>query len=185
MRTTRLKTMLVAAAVLGAACGGGHAIFDVDVFSFIQGTGGDTLHYTVPTGLPLLSVNNPPLAVTLLPGLGGSVVDTVQVTGAAAIENQTGAGTVSFKIFFSEDSNTVYTAGPAILTASGNAGPGVAVTPLVLNAVLTSAQDSLFTKKKLFVGVQAGVNNTSAQTLDGRLQLTALHLRLVVNDKLF
>lgn len=184
MRTMRLKTMLVAAAVLGAACGGGHAIFDVDVFSFIQGTGGDTLHYTVPTGLGG-TINNPPLSVTLLPGLGGSVVDTVQVTGAAAIENQTGTGTLSFKIFFSEDSNTVYTAGTAILTDSGNAGPGVAVTPLVLNALLTSAQDSLFTKKKLFVGVQAGLNNTGAGTLDGRLQLTALHLRLVVNDKLF
>lgn len=185
MRTTRLRTMLVAGAVLGAACGGGHAIFDVDVFSFLQGTGGDTLHYTVLTGLGG-TINNPPLSVTLLPGLGGSVVDTVQVTGVAVIENQTGAGTVSFKIFFAEDSNSVYAGGNTpILSTSGNAGPGAVATPLVLNAVLTSAQDSLFTKKKLFVGVQAGVNNTSAQTLDGRLQLTALHLRLVINDKLF
>ena len=185
MRTMRLSFSVLAAAVLAAACGEGHAIFNVDVYSFLQGSGGDTLHYTTPgiigTTPPL---NNPPLAVTLLPGLGSSAVDTVQVTGTAAIENNTGTGSLSFKIFFGADSNTVYSTSP-VLTASGNAGPGAATTNLVLNSVLTSAQDSLFTQKKVFVGVQAILSNSTTTPLDGRLRLTALHLRLVIKEKIF
>ena len=185
MRLGRLTGSVLAALVMAAACGEGHAIFNVDVYSFIAGSGGDTLHYTTPgvigTTPPL---NNPPLAVTLLPGLGSSVVDTVQVTGAAAIQNKTGTGSLSFKIFFGADSNTVYSTTP-ILTASGNAGPGADTTLMVLNATLTSAQDSLFTQKKVFVGVQAVLSNNTTTPLDGRLKLTALHLRLVIKDKIF
>jgi hypothetical protein len=185
MRTMRLSFSVLAAAVLAAACGEGHAIFNVDVYSFIAGSGGDTLHYTTPgiigTTPPL---DNPPLSVTLLPGLGSSVVDTVQVTGNAAIQNNTGSGSLSFKIYFGADSNTVY-AGTPILTTSGNAGPGALTTNMVLNATLTSAQDSLFTQKKVFVGVQAQLSNNTTTPLDGRLQLTALHLRLVIKDKVF
>lgn len=185
MRTMRLSFSVLAAAVLAAACGEGHAIFDVDVYSFIAGTGGDTLHYTTPgiigTTPPL---NNPPLRVTLLPGLGSSVVDTVQVTGAAAIQNNTGTGSLSFKIFFGADSNTVYSTTP-ILTTAGNAGPGADTTIMPLNATLTSAQDSLFTQKQVFVGVQAVLSNNTTTPLDGRLKLTALHLRLVIKDKVF
>src|SRR4029077_24562 len=154
MRTMRLSFSVLAAEVLAAACGEGHAIFNVDVYSFIQGSGGDTLHYTTPgiigTTPPL---NKPPLKVTLLPGLGSSVVDTVQLTGAAAIQNKTGTGSLSFKIYFGADSHTVYSTTPS-LTASGNAGPGAANTQMVLNATLTGAQDSLFTQKEVFVGVQ-------------------------------
>lgn len=185
MRTMRLSLSVLAAAVLAAACGEGHAIFDVDVYSFIAGSGGDTLHYTTPgvvgTTPPL---DNPPLRVTLLPGLGSSVVDTVQVTGTAAIQNNTGTGSLSFKIFFGADSNTVYSTTP-ILTALGNAGPGADTTIMVLNATLTSAQDSLFAQKQVFVGVQAVLSNNTTTPLDGRLKLTALHLRLVVKDKVF
>lgn len=185
MRLGRLTGSVIAALVMAAACGEGHAIFNVDVYSFIAGSGGDTLHYTTPgvigTTPPL---NNPPLAVTLLPGLGSSVVDTVQVTGAAAIQNNTGTGSLSFKIFFGADSNTVYSTTP-ILTASGNAGPGADTTLMVLNASLTSAQDSLFTQKKVYIGVQAVLSNNTTTPLDGRLKLTALHLRLVLKDKVF
>ncbi|HKR57149.1 MAG TPA: hypothetical protein VJS20_12685 [Gemmatimonadales bacterium] len=185
MRTMRLSLSVLAAAVLAAGCGEGHAIFDVDVYSFIAGSGGDTLHYTAPaiiaTSPPL---NNPPLSVTLLPGLGSGVVDTVQVTGQALTENTVGKGHMSFKIFFGADSNTVYTTTP-ILTVAGNAGPGAKSDTLPLSGLLTGAQDSLFSQKKLFVGVQVVLSNDSATVLDGRLRLTALHLRIVIKDKLF
>lgn len=187
MRTKRLSFSVLAAAVLAAACGEGHAIFNVDVYSFMAGSGGDTLHYTVPTTLGG-TVSNPPLSVTLLPGLGSSVVDTVQVTGAAAAENATGTGQIAFKIYFASDSNTVYSTAP-ILSAppSGTTtvGPGVDTVSIPLTATLTRAQDSLFTQKKVYVGVQLQLQNTGPNTLDGRLQLTALHLRLVIKEKVF
>lgn len=185
MRTGARNVSVLAAVVLAAACGEGHAIFNVDVYSFIAGSGGDTLHYSAPgvigTTPPL---NNPPLAVTLLPGLGSSAVDTVQVTGAAAIQNNTGSGSLALSIYFGADSNTVYSTTPILMT-SGNAGPGADTTIMALNATLTSGQDSLFTQKKIYVGVQAVLSNNTATPLDGRLQLTALHLRLVVKDKIF
>ena len=187
MRTMRLTFSVLAAAVLAAACGEGHAIFDVDVYSFIAGSGGDTLHYTVPTTAGG-TVQNPPLAVTLLPGVGNSVVDTVQLTGMAAAQNKTGTGQIAFKIYFGADSNTVYATTP-ILTAppvgTTAVGPGVDTVSIPLNGTFTSAQDSLFAQKKVYVGISLTLQNTGAGTLDGRLQLTALHLRLVLKDKIF
>lgn len=184
MRTMRLSFSVIAAAVLAAACGEGHAIFDVDVYSFIAGSGGDTLHYTVPTTLGG-TVSNPPLGVTLLPGLGSSVVDTVQLTGMAAAENNTGTGQVSFKLYFGSDSNTVYSTTPILATTTANVGPGADTVSIPLNGTFTSAQDSLFTQKKVYVGISLQLQNTGANTLDGRLRLTALHLRLVIKDKVF
>ena len=192
MRPTRrslpVPAVLAVLAVLVAAwaCGEGHAIFDVDVFSFIQGSGGDTLHYTIPPGIGG-TVQNPPLSVTLLPGLGSSVVDTVQLTGAAAAQNKTGGGQIGFNLYFAADSDSVYAASntPILSTPLQNVGPGVDTVSLPLTGAFTSAQDSLFTQKKVYVGVQLQLTNTGATVLDGRLQLTALHLRLVIKDKIF
>lgn len=185
MRTMRLSFSVLAAAVLAAACGEGHAIFDVDVFSFIAGSGGDTLHYTAPAIIATSPpISNPPLSVTLIPGLGTGVVDTVQVNGNALTENKVGKGHMSFKIFFGADSNTVYTTTP-VLTIVGNAGPGLKDDSLPFSGVLTSAQDTLFKQKKLFVGIQVVLSNDSAAVLDGRLRLTALNLRVVIKEKLF
>ena len=187
MRLGRLTGSVLAALVMAAACGEGHAIFNVDVYSFIAGSGGDTLHYTVPATLGG-TVQNPPLAVTLLPGLGSSVVDTVQLTGMAQAQNKTGTGQIAFKLYFASDSDSVYASTP-ILTAppSGTTavGPGVDTVTIPLNGTFTSAQDSLFTRKKVFIGVALTLANTGAGILDGRLQLTALHLRLVIKDKIF
>jgi len=185
MRTTRLFSVL-AAVGLAAACGEGHAIFNVDVYSFIQGSGGDTLHYTVPPTLGG-TVQNPPLSVTLLPGLGSSVVDTVQLTGMTAVQNATGSGQVGFKLYFAADSDSVYAASntPILSTPTQNVGPGVDTVSLPLSGSFTSAQDSLFTQKKVYVGVQLQLQNTGAAILDGRMQLTALQLRLVIKDKIF
>jgi len=185
MRTTRLR-LSVFAALVAVACGEGHAIFNVDVYSFIHGSGGDTLHYTIPTGIGG-AVSNPPLAVTLLPGLGSSVVDTVALTGTAAAENRTGGGQISFRLYFASDSDSVYAASntPILSTPLQTVGPGPDTVSLPLTGAFTSAQDSLFTQKKVYVGVQLQLQNTGAGTLDGTLRLTALHLRLVIKDKIF
>ena len=54
-------TIGIAAAAMG--CGEGRAIFNVDVFSFMQGGGNDSLHYTVP-GNASGNVDNTPLQDT-------------------------------------------------------------------------------------------------------------------------
>ncbi len=78
MRATWLWTAVLLGAVTG--CGEGRAIFTVDVFSFLKGTGGDTLRLT-PDPLPPMPPatafvdSSTPVGVNLPGGLSSSIVD--------------------------------------------------------------------------------------------------------------
>ena len=99
------SALVVAAALLSAACGEGRAIFIVDVLSFIQPSGKDTIHYNLPTVVAFSADSFiTPQKVSLPPGLGKSSVDSVQVTAAAVIENTTVTGSIQFQVYFSKDS---------------------------------------------------------------------------------
>src|SRR2546427_7229305 len=74
-------TLLVAVA---AACGEGHAIFSIDVYSFMTGTGSDTLRVP-PDPLPGLPPASPPVQDSIIPigvdlpsAMSSSIVDTVR-----------------------------------------------------------------------------------------------------------
>ncbi len=178
--------LVLTAAALGAGCGAGRAIFNVDIFSFLQGTGKDTVHYTAPPSLSA-TFQNAPIAVNLVPGAGSSIVDTVRFTGNANVENRTGSGRMTFKVFISADTNAVYTdpSGPAITVGPATIpGPGT-TTSLPISADLLAAFRDRFTQSKLFVGVQASVTSNAGAIFDGRLRLTALSARIVFQDKLF
>src|SRR5256886_13429414 len=79
-------------AVVAAGCGQGRAIFNVDVYSFLKGTGKDTLRLP-PDPLPPLPPSTTvtdsvtPIAVNL-PGAGSSIVDTVRLIGTLDVTNQ-------------------------------------------------------------------------------------------------
>lgn len=173
---------LVTAAALAVGCGQGRAIFNVDVLSFIGGQGKDTVHYTIPGGNSG-TVDNPPVKVTLLKGLGNSTVDSVSLTVGADIENNTDSGKVKFQIFFSGSQAGVYTGTPyaqdsaiviGLQTKSLNLGP------------IPIASDSIFGKDTIFVGVRVAVGaGTTAPTMDGKLRLSAIGLRIVLNDNIF
>jgi len=166
------------AAALTLACGEGHAIFDVDVFSFLK-SGADTLHYTVPIVIDS-TVKNTPIKMSLVGGFGKSVVDTVTITAGGNLVNNSGSGTVTFRLFFAADSATTYSGAP-VLTAGGTVG-GPGTTPIGAQATLIA--DTLFNRQTLWVGVQAQVHVTAAP-LDGKVQVTALRLRIVLKPKLF
>jgi len=51
--------LALAAALISVGCGEGRAIFNVDVYSFIQGTGNDTVPYLVPAGISDTASNTP------------------------------------------------------------------------------------------------------------------------------
>ena len=170
------------AAVLAVACGEGHAIFDVDVFSFLK-SGADTLHYTVPI-VTTATVQNTPIKMDLVAGFGKSVVDTVTITAGGNLVNNTGSGTVTFRLFFAADSASTYSGTP-VLTAGGSvSGPGT--TPIGGQATLIA--DTLFSRQVLWVGVQARVMVSAGPPpppVDGKVQVTALRLRIVLKPKLF
>src|SRR5256885_16044186 len=87
-----------------AGCGQGRAIFNVDVYSFLKGTGRDTLRLP-PDPLPPLPPSTTvtdsvtPIAVHL-PGAGSSIVDTVRLLGTLAVTSPTSACPLTYQIFF-------------------------------------------------------------------------------------
>jgi hypothetical protein len=179
MRWYRL--VWLAGIVVAAACGEGRAIFNVDVLSFIGGQGNDTVHYTFPGGTSG-TVDNPPVKVTLLQGLGNSTVDSVTLMVGADVENQAGAGKVKFQIFFSGSQAGLYSTTPyaedsvdvsGVETATLSPGP----IPLVA--------DSIFGQSQIYVGVRVAVDANAGPAMDGRLKLSEVRLRIVLQDHVF
>jgi len=89
-------------AVLAAGCGEGHAIFSIDVYSFMTGTGSDTLRVP-PDPLPGLPPASPPVQDSIIPvgvdlpsAMSSSIVDTVLLNGSLDVTNSTGTGTFSY-----------------------------------------------------------------------------------------
>lgn len=184
MRFTRLTWLAftAGAAALALGCGEGHAIFDIDVLSFLGGQGNDTVHYTIPGGTAG-SVDNPPVRVTLLKGLGNATVDSVSLTVGANVENTTGSGRLIFQIFFSSDSVGLYSTVPYAQDTATVVGADTA--PLAVGPVPLVA-DSIFGQAQIFVGIRVAVtaNTPVAPPMDGRLRLSAVRLRIVLQDHL-
>jgi hypothetical protein len=179
--------LLVLAGV--AACGEGRAIFNVDVLSFIQPSGKDTISYNFPATPITVSRDSflPPQKVSLPSGLGNSSVDSVSVSLAGAADNQTGTGSATFEIFFAKDSASIYAPGATpYITATGTiAGPQPSTVPLLAPDTVSIA-DSVFNTNTLWVGVHAGfTQNAGLSGLSGKLRLTLLSLRIVLQDKVF
>ncbi|HET7789582.1 MAG TPA: hypothetical protein VFK78_02210 [Gemmatimonadales bacterium] len=174
MKAKRIALTLAAAA-LALSCGEGKAIFNVDVYSFMTGTGSDTVHYTLP---PSVSGNFdvPPIQVSLVQGIG-KAVDTVSLQAAAALVNALGGGTANFQVFFASDSASTY-AGPPYIDASGTAGPGATTDTLKANVVFNN---NLFSQDKLWVGIRLAASS-GASGMDGTMKLSALTLHIVLED---
>jgi hypothetical protein len=170
---------------LAAACGAGHAIFNVDVYSFIKGTGKDTIPpsgYVVPPG-PSFSASS--VQKIDLPGAGSSIVDSVIVAGALSIQNQAGSGTIGLQIYLAADSAGTYNASALALTVPDFTVSGAAVTTDTIVGRLSAAVLSLFAGKTLWVRLQATATNNGAVPLQGKAVLTALRLTVVMDDKFF
>src|SRR5690242_8476083 len=186
MNKTRLGLALAVAAGVALACGEGHLIVNVDVGSFILGSGGDTITFpvTIPASTGGSDSITPPISVQLPPSLGNSVVDTVSMTGQMAFTNTTGSGTIHSEVFFSGDSASAYSGAPAIYSDTATITTGGPDT-LHLRGNLTQALDSLFTQSKVWVGIRAHVQAGLTPITNGKLVLTDLHAHVVINDKFF
>ena len=180
-----VTALALGAALISVGCGEGRAIFNVDVLSFIQPSGKDTIPYNVP-GLLAVSADSfiPPQRVTLPPGFGKSSVDSIQLTAEAVIENTTGTGSIQLQIYFAKSSAGVYTSTPYI-TANGTISGTQPSTVQLLPPTAVSLADSVFNTDTLWVGVHAGISKNAGADLVGRVRLTTLMLRVVLQDKLF
>jgi hypothetical protein len=185
---TKWFGMAVVLAWVAAACGEGHLIFNVDVYSFLQGSLKDTVSYAAPP-LPGTYTAPDPGAqkITLVPGLGSSAIDTVKVTVAADVINQSGGpGTLRFQAYLASDSAGTYTASKDSLfnpAPTANLTAGVNTQPISFSGVLSPSGNALFTKSAIWVRLAATASNSGAVFMQGKAALTGLNLRVVVQDK--
>lgn len=163
-----------------AACGQGKVIFNVDAYSFLQGSGKDTIPYNIPPAVS--GTASTVQKISLPPGFGSSIVDTVRITsGSANLENTGGTGTIGFQFFFASDSAGTYTA-PVALNIPATAVTGAQTVVVPLSGDL-SGVDSLFQQEKVYMRIAATASNTGATFVTGKGVLKALVIRIVLQDK--
>jgi len=179
---TKLFGALLVAAVAGVACGLGHAILVVDVYSFIKGSGEDTIPYFVPPGS--ISASNTPKKISL-PGAAASVVDSVTVFGTLDLRNQTGAGTIGLQLYLAADSAGSYQSSALVLNVPPKPVSGAATVKDTIIGRLAPGADSLFRRDEIWFRMQASGTNGGATLMQGAAVLQSLQLTIVVNDKIF
>jgi len=112
---------MVVLTALGAGCGQGRAIFNVDVQSFLKPSGRDTVPYLVP---PLTSAVGSTVQRINLPGVGSSIVDTVHAVGTARFINSGGSGTIQIQLYVATDSAGTYNASALAISLPPSSVPG-------------------------------------------------------------
>lgn len=179
-----MKSLLVGLLVIVAACGEGRAIFNIDAQSFMQGTGKDTIPYAIP---PASSGTVSTFQrINLPPGFGSSGVDSVRITaGNITLLNSAGQGTVGFTLFFAADSAGTTTAAAALSIPATGVGPGADTVAVPISGDLSATVNDLFTQEVLWMRIAATGTNTGAVLASGKGVITALQIRVVLQDKIF
>ena len=179
-----MKALLVSLLVVVAACGEGRAIFNIDAYSFMAGTGKDTIPYLVP---PATTASASQVQkINLPPGFGSSVVDTVRITnGSANLVNTGGTGFIGFQLYVAADSLGTYNAGALALNIPETGVTGSQTVPVAITGDLSAGLNSIFTKPTVWLRIVAIGRNPNATLVTGRMILTALMIRVVVRDKIF
>ena len=167
-----------------AGCGKGRAIFNVDVYSFIKGTGSDTRSYAVPPGVSG-SVGTTPQKISL-PGAGSSIVDSVRAFGTLDLNNTSGSGTIGLQVYLAADSGGTFNPSGLAITVPTKTVSGTNVTPDTIRADLSAAFDTLFTKSQLWIRfVVNGSADPGLNPLQGTAVVTSLQLTVIISDKFF
>lgn len=178
------SALIVAAALLSVACGEGRAIFNVDVYSFLAGSGNDTVPYAVP---PASSVDSFTVQrITLPPGFGSSIVDSVRITsGGANLITSAGAGSIGLSLYVAGDSAGTHLPAALALSLPATTIPGPGTIATVISGDLSPGLNALFSQDVLWVRIAATGTNPNAGPLIGQMALTALQLRVVMQEKIF
>jgi hypothetical protein len=167
-----------------AACGEGRAIFNVDVHSFIAGSGNDTVPYAIPIGLSD-TVLSPPQKISLPPGFGNSVVDSVRITsGSANLINTAGTGTIGFQLYIAGDSLGALSPSALAINIPPTAVNGVQTVAVAISGDLSPALNDLFTQPEIWLSIGLVGSNTGGVIVTGEMALTALQIRVVLQEQI-
>jgi hypothetical protein len=168
-------------AALVAACGEGRAIFNIDAFSFMGAT--DTIPYGIPAGgSGTASIIR---KISLPPGFGSSNVDSVRITnGGANLINSTGTGTIAFAFYFAADSAGTFATPAALSISPPTTVTGAQTVSVTIIGDLSSTVNNLFASDQIWMRMAVSGNNPGATPVTGKGVLTALQIRVVLQDKI-
>lgn len=185
MRKISLFWALPLALVL-AGCGEGRFIVNVDVLSFMDPADRDQAYGPIPAGLSG-TVESTPFEFNTPEGVGGqTLIDSVIVTAAADLDNQTGSADVEFQIFFDTVATNLYSGTPAI-TVSATLAPGT-VTPVAFSEPVPEAFLGLFNAASVVAGVRIVFQSNDpplGPDLQGVAHITQLLARIVASEDVF
>ncbi|HEX4627692.1 MAG TPA: hypothetical protein VH137_02800 [Gemmatimonadales bacterium] len=178
MRAIGLGMTVLAAIAVG--CGGGHAIFNVDVYSFMK-PADRTVMYAVPpsSGASIAS----PWQKISLPGAGSSLVDSILIFGTDSVHNTNGGpGTIGLQLVMTADT---LVAPDTALTVAPKRVTGIQTVPDTVRGKLRPSVDTLFTKSTIWARVVAQGYDSSLTLLQGTMVLQSLTLTVVLTPKIF
>ena len=149
----------------------------------MAGTGKDTIPYVIP---PSSSASPSTFQRILLPpGFGSSIVDSVKITsGNVNLINSGGTGTIGLVLRFAADSAGTITAPPA-LSIPATAVTGAQTVPVAISGDLSPTINALFTRDTLWTRITATGTNPGLTPVTGKGALTALVVRVVLQDRIF
>jgi hypothetical protein len=173
----------LAAGAVAAGCGQGRAIFNVDAYSFLKGTGSDTVPYFVPPSTSVTASSTP--RKISLPGAGSSIVDSARAFGTENLVNSAGSGSIGLQVYLAADSAGTFNPSALAITVPTKNVSGTATTPDTIRADVSAALDTLFTKSQLWVRLVASGTNPGATLLQGKAVLTSLLVTVILKAKLF
>jgi hypothetical protein len=176
-----MKRLLVGILSAGmiAGCGRGHAIFNVDVLSFLS-SADSTKGYNVLGGIPQAD-STVSRQFTLPPGFGKSSVDSVTASLSSVVENATGGGRVTLQVFFGKQQTGLFTGTPYLTDSTGHL---VGADTVFLGTNKVSLSDSVFNSDSVWVGIRARISTDAGPAMTGHLRLTDMHVRIVLDDKI-
>lgn len=165
-------------------CGSGSLVVNVDVYSFLKGTGKDTVTYAIPPNTSNVVASSTPQKVST-PGAGASIVDSVLIFGTLDLRNQSGTGTLGLQLFIAADSAGTFNASAAALTVAPKTVSGAVTIADTVSGTLFKSVDSLFAKSQLWFRVAAQGSNASLVTpVVGKMVLKSLILSVWMRQKL-
>ncbi len=176
------SALVVMAALLSAACGEGRAIFNVDIYSFIQGTGNDTIPYVIPPGSATSSKWQ---TINLPPGFGSSIVESATITGGANLLNSAGTGSIGFQLYIAKDSAGTLLPGALAVNIPEASVVGVDTTALTITGGLSPGVLSVFNESQVWIRLVAKGTNPNVAPVTGKMGLNAAQLQIVFQDKIF
>lgn len=178
----RCAGLLLLVAAAGLACGHNQVVLDVDVRSFMSDT--DIEHpYSAPGMVPF-TIRLDSIPVNLIEGFADfGTAESATIDIGVVYNNQLGTGTGRVRLYFSDDSSTLFSTPPAALL-DVDLLPGSTVTRTA-QVLADQRLLDMFSGKEFWMGADLEWLSFSLEPLQGTASIDQIDLHLVSSLDMF